>query len=114
SESTAQTLTATGSMLRRSPSEGILRPQSFPFKDRSREAGKGGPHRDEPARPVAHAAGRFFVMGAATDGGGVRGGPTARLMDEAEIRRALTRVAHELLARNKGARHGHLDGTAAP
>ena len=87
--------------------------ERFPFKDRSREAGKGGPHRDEPARPVAHAAGRFFVMGAATDGGGVRGGPTARLMDEAEIRRALTRIAHEILERNKGAAHVALVGIAA-
>src|SRR5919197_5244822 len=31
------------------------------------------------------------------------GAPISRLMDEAEIRRAVTRIAHEILERNKGA-----------
>jgi len=34
-------------------------------------------------------------------------------MDEAEIRRALTRIAHEILERNKGAAHVSLVGIAA-
>src|SRR3972149_4857642 len=38
----------------------------------------------------------------------------ARLMDEAEIRRALTRIAHEILERNKGASGVALVGIAAP
>ena len=37
----------------------------------------------------------------------------ARLMDAAEIRRALTRIAHEILERNKGARDLVLVGIAA-
>ena len=37
----------------------------------------------------------------------------ARLMDEAEIRRALTRIAHEILERNKGASGVALVGIAA-
>jgi pyrimidine operon attenuation protein/uracil phosphoribosyltransferase len=38
---------------------------------------------------------------------------TARLMDAAEIRRALTRIAHEILERNKGAHGLALVGIAA-
>ena len=38
---------------------------------------------------------------------------TARLMDEAEIRRAITRIAHEILERNKGADGLVLVGIAA-
>ena len=88
--------------------------ERFPFKDRPREAGKGEHDREEPARPAAHAAGRFFVMGATAGAGANPGGPpTARLMDEAEIRRALTRIAHEILERNKGAAHVALVGIAA-
>jgi len=37
----------------------------------------------------------------------------SRLMDEAEIGRALTRIAHEILERNKGAGHVVLVGIAA-
>lgn len=37
----------------------------------------------------------------------------ARLMDEAEIRRAITRIAHEILERNKGAESVVLVGIAA-
>ncbi|HWO71722.1 MAG TPA: bifunctional pyr operon transcriptional regulator/uracil phosphoribosyltransferase PyrR [Actinomycetota bacterium] len=37
----------------------------------------------------------------------------ARLMDAAEVRRALTRIAHEILERNKGARDLVLVGIAA-
>jgi pyrimidine operon attenuation protein/uracil phosphoribosyltransferase len=50
--------------------------------------------------------GRFFVSSAET------GVPT-RLMDEAEIRRVLTRIAHEILERNKGAAEVVLVGIAA-
>ncbi|MGZ8605094.1 MAG: bifunctional pyr operon transcriptional regulator/uracil phosphoribosyltransferase, partial [Actinomycetota bacterium] len=38
---------------------------------------------------------------------------TARLMDAPEIRRALTRIAHEILERNKGAEGIALIGIAA-
>ncbi len=38
---------------------------------------------------------------------------TARLLDEAEIRRAVTRIAHEILERNKGAEGVVLIGIAA-
>lgn len=38
---------------------------------------------------------------------------SARLMDEAEIRRALTRIAHEILERNRGAEGLALVGIAA-
>jgi pyrimidine operon attenuation protein / uracil phosphoribosyltransferase len=41
------------------------------------------------------------------------GAPISRLMDEAEIRRAVTRIAHEILERNKGARDLVLVGIAA-
>jgi pyrimidine operon attenuation protein/uracil phosphoribosyltransferase len=41
------------------------------------------------------------------------GAPISRLMDEAEIRRAVTRIAHEVLERNKGARDVVLVGIAA-
>jgi pyrimidine operon attenuation protein / uracil phosphoribosyltransferase len=43
----------------------------------------------------------------------VRFEPAARLMDEAEIRRAVTRIAHEILERNKGAAEIVLIGIAA-
>src|SRR5439155_7758031 len=93
----------------------MLPVRNFPFKDRSREAGKGGRDVDVPARPSAHAAGRFFVMGAPTGAGTgpASGRAQARLMDEAEIRRALTRIAHEILERNKGAASVALVGIAA-
>jgi len=51
-------------------------------------------------RLAAHAVGRFSLMG-------------ARLMDPAEIRRAVTRIAHEVLERNKGAERIALVGIAA-
>jgi pyrimidine operon attenuation protein / uracil phosphoribosyltransferase len=41
------------------------------------------------------------------------GAPISRLMDEAEIRRAVTRIAHEILERNKGASDVVLVGIAA-
>jgi pyrimidine operon attenuation protein/uracil phosphoribosyltransferase len=41
------------------------------------------------------------------------GAPVSRLMDEAEIRRATTRIAHEILERNKGAEGVVLVGIAA-
>src|SRR5919197_3851095 len=41
------------------------------------------------------------------------GAPVSRLMDEAEIRRAVTRIAHEILERNKGAEGVVLVGIAA-
>src|SRR5256714_4330846 len=46
-----------------------------------------------------------------TSSGG--GAPLSRLMDEAEIRRAATRIAHEILERNKGAEGVVLVGIAA-
>jgi pyrimidine operon attenuation protein/uracil phosphoribosyltransferase len=54
-------------------------------------------------------------MGAATGAGTgpASGRAQARLMDEAEIRRALTRIAHEILERNKGAAQVALVGIAA-
>jgi pyrimidine operon attenuation protein/uracil phosphoribosyltransferase len=51
-------------------------------------------------RPAASAAGRFVLMG-------------SRLMDQADVRRALTRIAHEILERNKGATDLVLVGIAA-
>ena len=47
----------------------------------------------------------LFVMGT--------GAPLSRLMDESEIRRATTRIAHEILERNKGAAEVVLVGIAA-
>src|ERR671922_3108345 len=41
------------------------------------------------------------------------GAPISRLMDDAEIRRATTRIAHEILERNKGAKDVVLVGIAA-
>src|SRR5207237_4651370 len=41
------------------------------------------------------------------------GAPLSRLMDEPEIRRATTRIAHEILERNKGAEDLVLVGIAA-
>jgi pyrimidine operon attenuation protein/uracil phosphoribosyltransferase len=39
--------------------------------------------------------------------------PAARLMDEAEVRRSITRIAHEIIERNKGAEGVVLVGIAA-
>ena len=39
--------------------------------------------------------------------------PPARLMDEAEVRRSITRIAHEIIERNKGAEGVVLVGIAA-
>jgi pyrimidine operon attenuation protein/uracil phosphoribosyltransferase len=39
--------------------------------------------------------------------------PAARLMDEAEVRRSITRIAHEIIERNKGADGFVLVGIAA-
>jgi len=64
-------------------------------------------------RPAAGAAGRFFVLG------GPHGLPTVvmatatRLMDASEVRRATTRIAHEILEKNKGASELALVGIAA-
>ena len=52
-------------------------------------------------RPAAAAAGRLFMMA------------PARLLDQGEIRRAVTRIAHEILERNKGADGLALVGIAA-
>src|SRR3989454_7560074 len=52
-------------------------------------------------RPAAPAAGRLFMMA------------PARLLDDGEIRRAVTRIAHEILERNKGADGLALVGIAA-
>jgi pyrimidine operon attenuation protein/uracil phosphoribosyltransferase len=53
-------------------------------------------------RPAAPAAGRFFMMTA-----------PPRLLDADEIKRAVTRIAHEIVERNKGARDVVLVGIAA-
>jgi pyrimidine operon attenuation protein/uracil phosphoribosyltransferase len=53
-------------------------------------------------RPAAPAAGRFFMMAAGS-----------RLLDADEIKRAMTRIAHEILERNKGAGEIALVGIAA-
>ena len=50
-------------------------------------------------RSAAHAAGRVFFV--------------SRILDEAEIRRATIRIAHEILERNKGAEELVLVGIAA-
>jgi pyrimidine operon attenuation protein/uracil phosphoribosyltransferase len=52
-------------------------------------------------RPAASAAGRLFMMA------------PVRLLDGGEIRRAVTRIAHEILERNKGADRLALVGIAA-
>jgi pyrimidine operon attenuation protein / uracil phosphoribosyltransferase len=53
-------------------------------------------------RPAAPAAGRFFMTAAGS-----------RLLDADEIKRAVTRIAHEILERNKGADDVVLVGIAA-
>lgn len=86
--------------------ERILR-TNFPFKDRSGEAGKEERDGDGiRARPAAPAAGRFFVSAVGTQ-------PGSRLMDRSEIRRATTRIAHEILERNRGPQGVVLVGIAA-
>jgi pyrimidine operon attenuation protein/uracil phosphoribosyltransferase len=49
-------------------------------------------------------AGRFFVMGGARE---------SRLLEASDIKRAVTRIAHEILERNKGADRVALVGIAA-
>jgi len=53
-------------------------------------------------------AGRFFVGRRAVTGAGA-----TRLLDDSEIKRAVTRIAHEILERNKGAERVALVGIAA-
>jgi pyrimidine operon attenuation protein / uracil phosphoribosyltransferase len=53
-------------------------------------------------RPAVPAAGRFFMMATAS-----------RLLDADEIKRAVTRIAHEILERNRGAGGLVLVGIAA-
>jgi pyrimidine operon attenuation protein/uracil phosphoribosyltransferase len=53
-------------------------------------------------RPAAPAVGRFFMMSTG-----------ARLLDADEIKRAISRIAHEILERNKGASGVALVGIAA-
>jgi pyrimidine operon attenuation protein/uracil phosphoribosyltransferase len=78
--------------------------EHFPFKSGperpGREEHEGGPER----RLAATAAGRFFLRLFLM---------ASRLMDDADIRRALTRIAHEILERNKGAADLVLVGIAA-
>jgi pyrimidine operon attenuation protein/uracil phosphoribosyltransferase len=54
------------------------------------------------------AAGRFFLGRRP-----VTGRATTRLLDDSEIKRAVTRIAHEILERNKGADRVALVGIAA-
>jgi pyrimidine operon attenuation protein / uracil phosphoribosyltransferase len=74
----------------------------FPFK--SGPARPGREREDEAylGRPAACAVGRSVVVG----------GTKARLLDGAEIRRSVTRIAHEILERNKGAGEVALVGIA--
>jgi pyrimidine operon attenuation protein/uracil phosphoribosyltransferase len=72
--------------------------QSFPFNDRFRETGKGVQDRAEPQRLVPAGPGRSCCPGWA-----VTLAERGRLMDDGEIRRAVTRIAHEILERNHGA-----------
>jgi len=72
----------------------------FPFKSGPERPGREDHQRDLERRPAASAAGRFLLMG-------------SRLLDEADVRRALTRIAHEILERNKGAQDVVLVGIAA-
>jgi pyrimidine operon attenuation protein/uracil phosphoribosyltransferase len=57
-------------------------------------------------RPAATAVGRSPYPA------GVRAVSATRIMDEEEIRRAVTRIAHEILERNHGAEHVALVGIA--
>ena len=80
------------------------RSEFFPFKSGPERPGR---EREDDAyleRPAARAAGRSVVMGS--------GATTARLLDGAEIRRSVTRIAHEILERNKGATEVALVGIA--
>src|SRR5437867_13140659 len=65
----------------------------FPFKSGPARPGREREDEAYPGRPAARAAGRSVVVG----------GTKARLLDGAEIRRSVTRIAHEILERNKGA-----------
>jgi pyrimidine operon attenuation protein/uracil phosphoribosyltransferase len=58
-------------------------------------------------RPAAEAAGRFFMLEAAVMA------TATRLMDASEVRRATTRIAHEILEKAKGASELALVGIAA-
>jgi pyrimidine operon attenuation protein/uracil phosphoribosyltransferase len=58
--------------------------------------------------------GRAFLLdGVSLDGLWGRVMPATRLMDEAEVRRSITRIAHEIVERNKGAEGVVLVGIAA-
>jgi pyrimidine operon attenuation protein / uracil phosphoribosyltransferase len=66
-----------------------------------------------PTTTPCRTRGRAFLL-VGPDGHQVRGlMPAARLMDEDEVRRALTRIAHEIIERNQGAEAVALVGIAA-
>jgi pyrimidine operon attenuation protein / uracil phosphoribosyltransferase len=57
--------------------------------------------------------GRFFFPASVVAGGRLASEITTRLLEATEIRRAVTRIAHEILERNKGAADLVLVGIAA-
>ena len=57
--------------------------------------------------------GRFFSLASPVGGGRLAAETTTRLLEATEIRRAVTRIAHEILERNKGAADLVLVGIAA-
>ena len=67
-----------------------------------------------PTTTPCRTRGRAFPVDGPVPGStGVYLMPAARLMDEAEVRRAVTRIAHEIIERNKGAEAVVLVGIAA-
>jgi pyrimidine operon attenuation protein / uracil phosphoribosyltransferase len=96
---------------RRAPGSILTGRQSFPFKSGPVRPGRetnGGPQ----ARPAV-GAGRFFFSASGPVPGVTGFVEQGRLLDAGEIRRAVTRIAHEILERNKGPGRLMLVGIAA-
>ncbi|MBI3946302.1 MAG: bifunctional pyr operon transcriptional regulator/uracil phosphoribosyltransferase PyrR [Armatimonadetes bacterium] len=72
----------------------------------SRETGKAGWWRTHSGPPRTLKARRPFFR----TGGNVERTHSTRVMDEQDIRRALTRIAHEIVEKNRGAEHLALVG----
>src|SRR3989442_10485377 len=83
--------------------------KSFPFKSGPVRPGRETRELDLSRRSAA-TAGRFFVRDHPPLSPFVERG---RLLDSGEIRRAVSRIAHEILERNKGAGRLVLAGIAA-
>src|SRR6266511_582689 len=79
------------------PQAGRVRLADGPFKDWSREARKG-------ASRCGMCCLRAVMAGGVFRGGPVAAAEAAMVMDAADVGRALTRIAHEVVERNKGAR----------